>query len=86
MATIEKISQNYGQLELEYEVLKEKFADADRNKARLMRDNERLQKTISDLSRQVCFLLKEVEESRGGEILIRPNADSSDCLNSSDVR
>ncbi|XP_065213613.1 nucleoprotein TPR-like isoform X2 [Planococcus citri] len=85
MATIEKISQSYGQLELDYDVMKEKLSDSERNTARLTRENERLHKTISDLSRQVCFLLKEVEESRGGEILIRQVGDSSDYLNSSDI-
>lgn len=55
MATLEKITQNYDQLELEFETMKAKYDDAERNQARLTRDNERLQKTVSDLSRQVII-------------------------------
>jgi predicted nucleic acid-binding Zn-ribbon protein len=55
METIEKISTNYEQLEMDFHVMKEKYADADRNVARLSRGKEKLQKTISDLSRQVRY-------------------------------
>lgn len=58
MATIEKITHTYGQLELDYDVMKEKLVDSERNTARLTRDNERLHKTISDLSRQVTVFSK----------------------------
>ena len=53
METIEKITVNYEQLEMDFVALKEKYADADRNVSRLSREKEKLQKTISDLSRQV---------------------------------
>lgn len=53
MTTIEKISHSYDQLEMDYNVLKDKYTDADRNIAHLTRDREKLQKTISDLGRQV---------------------------------
>ena len=60
METIEKITHSFGQLELEYDVIKEKLADSERNTARLTRDNERLHKTISDLSRQVTEFFKVI--------------------------
>lgn len=55
METIERITSNYDQLEMNYNVIKEKYADADRNIARLTREKGMLQKTISDLSRQVSY-------------------------------
>lgn len=56
MATIQKFSQNSDQLEADYNIAKEKHAEAERNVCRLTRDKERLQKTISDLGRQVCII------------------------------
>lgn len=53
MATIEKVSQNYEQLETDFNVLKDKCMEADRKIVHQNRHREKLQKTISDLGRQV---------------------------------
>jgi len=114
METIERITNNYDQLEINYNTLKEQYADSDRNVARLSREREMLQKTISDLSRQVsrkkghtilrlclcynlhvfgtqvCYLIKEIEESRGAEIVMNrslgDDGHSASFVGSADVR
>lgn len=50
----------------ETKILQEDASDAKKSNGYLKRENERLKKEVADLSRQVCYLIKSVEEARGG--------------------
>lgn len=54
-------------------VEREKLQEATSKYAYLERENKRLKICQSDLSRQVCFLLKEVEQLRGGIVSESPD-------------
>lgn len=58
-------------------VEREKLQEATSKYAYLERENKRLKICQADLSRQVCFLLKEVEQLRGG--IVSDSADQSIC-------
>lgn len=66
METIERISRNYDQLEMDYNCAKEKCVEAECNVSRLSREREKLQKTISDLSRQVGLIVYFLIEKSWG--------------------
>lgn len=46
--------------------LRHEAAEAKKAEAHYSRENKRLKEEVVDLAKQVCFLLKEVEEARGG--------------------
>lgn len=46
--------------------LRHEAAEAQKAEAHYSRENKRLKEEVVDLAKQVCFLLKEVEEARGG--------------------
>lgn len=60
---------------------REKLQEAVSKYAYLERENKRLKTCQADLSRQVCFLLKEVEQLRGG--IISDSHDQSVCADMS---
>lgn len=62
-------------------VEREKLQEAVSKYAYLERENKRLKTCQADLSRQVCFLLKEVEQLRGG--IISDSHDQSVCADMS---
>ncbi|KAJ9578534.1 hypothetical protein L9F63_005263 [Diploptera punctata] len=45
------------------------------------RENERLKQEMVDLAKQVCFLLKEVEEARAGFVTQQNDDSENSCLN-----
>lgn len=49
------------------------------------RENARLKKELADLSRQVCHLLREVEQLRSGSSTTSTDQDLSDSISSSDI-
>lgn len=59
-------------------VEREKLQEASSKCSYLERENKRLKTSQVDLSRQVCFLLKEVEQLRGGMVSDTP--DQSVCV------
>lgn len=73
---VEENSQMREQLEnkiAERIVEREKLQEATSKYAYLERENKRLKSCQADLSRQVCFLVKEVEQLRGGIVSDTPN-------------
>lgn len=50
-----------------------------------VRENQRLKKELADLGRQVCHLLKEVEQSRNGSSSASTDQDLSDSISSADI-
>ncbi|XP_039285637.1 nucleoprotein TPR-like [Nilaparvata lugens] len=65
MNTVETMTIRIDEMENEIAKLRHRAHEAEKTANHHTRENKRLSDTISDLSRQVCFLLKEVEESRG---------------------
>ncbi|XP_024937433.1 nucleoprotein TPR isoform X2 [Cephus cinctus] len=66
VANVATLSQRLDDLLAENHRLRE---DTDKTKTMAnhqLRENQRLKTELADLARQVCFLLKEVQESRGG--------------------
>lgn len=73
---VEENSQMREQLEnkiAERILEREKLQEATSKYAYLERENKRLKSCQADLSRQVCFLVKEVEQRRGGIVSDTPN-------------
>lgn len=73
---VEENSQMREQLEnkiAERILEREKLQEATSKYAYLERENKRLKSCQADLSRQVCFLVKEVEQLRGGIVSDTPN-------------
>ncbi|XP_077290132.1 nucleoprotein TPR-like [Arctopsyche grandis] len=62
------ITQQLETVELEYNQLKDDYAESMKLSNHFERENKRLKDELVDLGRQVCFLLKEVEVSRGGNL------------------
>lgn len=50
-----------------------------------LRENARLKKELADLSRQVCHLLREVEQLRSGSCSTSTDQDMSDSVSSADI-
>lgn len=59
----------------ESKILEQECVEAKKTSEHFRRENERLGKEISDLSRQVCYLIKTVEEARGG--IVKDGFDST---------
>ncbi|KAJ8922301.1 hypothetical protein NQ315_004243 [Exocentrus adspersus] len=70
----------------EVQQLREANSECKRLQGVAMRENERLKKEVSDLSRQVVHLLHEVEQSRrGGSSSTSTDNDLSDSICSADI-
>jgi len=67
--------------------LRHEAAEAQKAEAHHSRENKRLKGEVVDLAKQVCFLLKEVEEARGGFTAGQSHMEesSSDITSSSQV-
>lgn len=78
--SIASLCKQNDQLVEESRVLREDAREAKKLAGHHQRENERMKKEISDLSRQVCYLVKAVEEARGGVISFD---DSNTSLNGS---
>ncbi|XP_011301181.1 nucleoprotein TPR [Fopius arisanus] len=66
VANVETLSNQLDELLTENNRLQETADEAARLSSHQTRENQRLKTELSDLARQVCFLLKEVQESRTG--------------------
>lgn len=66
--SIASLMKQNDQLVEESRVLREEAREAKKIAGHHQRENERMKKEIGDLSRQVCFLVKAVEEARGGVV------------------
>ncbi|KAI8426277.1 hypothetical protein MSG28_005163 [Choristoneura fumiferana] len=81
------LSQQIDSLVIECNRLRDDYNESSKIANHYSRENTRLKGELADLGRQVCFLLKEIEHSRGG---LMPNGDhdssntASNATNSSD--
>ncbi|XP_015428954.1 PREDICTED: nucleoprotein TPR-like isoform X2 [Dufourea novaeangliae] len=66
MANITTLTSRLDELLAENHKLQETTDEANRIAKHHTKENQRLKTELSDLARQVCFLLKEVQESRSG--------------------
>ncbi|KAM3966432.1 LOW QUALITY PROTEIN: nucleoprotein TPR [Aphomia sociella] len=82
------LSQQIDSLVIECNRLRDDYSESAKIANHYSRENGKLKGELADLGRQVCFLLKEIEHSRGGSI---PNGDhdsshtASNTTNSSDL-
>lgn len=85
MDTHDELKLNNDSLMLEVQQLRENNSECRRLENATARENDRLQKDVADLSRQVCHLLQEVEQCRMGSSLTSPDMDFADSFNSADI-
>ncbi|XP_060802413.1 nucleoprotein TPR isoform X3 [Amyelois transitella] len=82
------LSQQIDSLVTECNRLRDDYSESSKIANHYTRENSKLKGELADLGRQVCFLLKEIEHSRGGLI---PNGDhdsshtASNTTNSSEL-
>ncbi|XP_026730611.1 nucleoprotein TPR isoform X2 [Trichoplusia ni] len=82
------LSQQIDSLVIECNRLRDDYGESSKIANHYSRENAKLKGELADLGRQVCFLLKEIEHSRGG---LLPNGDhdssqtASNTTNSSDL-
>ncbi|KAJ8713492.1 hypothetical protein PYW07_013862 [Mythimna separata] len=82
------LSQQIDSLVIECNRLRDDYNESSKIANHYSRENAKLKGELADLGRQVCFLLKEIEHSRGG---LLPNGDhdssqtASNTTNSSDL-
>ncbi|XP_015115459.1 nucleoprotein TPR-like [Diachasma alloeum] len=69
VANVETLSSRLDELLMENTRLQETADEATRISSHQSRENQRLKTELADLARQVCYLLKEVQESRTGSRL-----------------
>lgn len=82
------LSQQIDSLVIECNRLRDDYSESSKIANHYSRENAKLKGELADLGRQVCFLLKEIEHSRGG---LLPNGDhdssqtASNTTNSSEL-
>lgn len=79
------LSQQIDSLAIECNRLRDDYSETSKIANHYSRENSKLKGELADLGRQVCFLLKEIEHSRGG---LLPNGDhdsSHTTSNTSDI-
>lgn len=82
------LTQQIDSLVIECNRLRDDYSETSKIANHYSRENGKLKGELADLGRQVCFLLKEIEHSRGG---LLPNGDhdsshtASNTTNSSDL-
>ncbi|KAL1132010.1 hypothetical protein AAG570_011620, partial [Ranatra chinensis] len=83
----ESLTVKVDELENEHSKLRKAASEAESTVAFLTRENKRLSGSLTDLSRQVCFLLKELEAARGNIISMNDPHDRTraDVKTSSDL-
>ncbi|KAK4876820.1 hypothetical protein RN001_009326 [Aquatica leii] len=85
MDNIKEVTENNYSLALECQQIREESLQYKRNADVLLRENERFKKEVTDLSRQVCHLLREIELSRVGSNATSPEQDMSDSMSSGEI-
>lgn len=80
-----QIRQQLDNMITERVVERKELQDVTSKCAYLGRENKRLKSTQADLARQVCFLLKEVEQLRGGITSETPDRTVSNDMSAGDV-
>ncbi|RZC36097.1 nucleoprotein TPR, partial [Asbolus verrucosus] len=81
----EMIKNSNDQLLNEIQQLREANAQCSRLGDAVARENARYKKEVADLSRQVCHLLQEIENSRVGSSSTSTDMDLSDSVSSADI-
>lgn len=85
LENVATLSKHNDELSAECMKMQEEFSELTRENTQFKRDNERLKSQLADLGRQVCYLLKEVEELRSPSVSDREDLNTSDYHNSSDI-
>ncbi|KAF5305601.1 hypothetical protein FQR65_LT07681 [Abscondita terminalis] len=85
MENIKEVTESNYSLALECQQIREEGLQYKQNADVLMRENERFKKEVADLSRQVCHLLREIEQSRVGSTATSPEQDMSDSMSSGEI-
>ncbi|XP_022906241.2 nucleoprotein TPR [Onthophagus taurus] len=85
LETIKELTKNNDDLINEVQNFKENAGEAKRLEGVATRENSRLKKELQDLGRQVCHLLREVENSRAGSSSNSTDHDLSDTTSSADI-
>ncbi|XP_012270418.1 nucleoprotein TPR isoform X2 [Orussus abietinus] len=89
VANVTELTSRLDELLSENNRLREVADDATRTSTHHTRENQKLKTELADLARQVCFLLKEVQESRGGRAIpigdLSSSAMETDDLASSQI-
>ncbi|XP_068911983.1 nucleoprotein TPR-like isoform X2 [Tenebrio molitor] len=81
----ETLKNSNDQLLNEIHQLRDTNAQCSRLEEALARENVRYKKEVADLSRQVCHLLQEIENSRVGSSSTSTDMDLSDSVSSADI-
>lgn len=81
----EALKASNDQLLAELQQLRDSNMANRRMENQVARENQRLKKEVSDLSRQVVHLLQEVEHSRVGSSSVSTDNDLSDSVSSADI-
>jgi nucleoprotein TPR len=81
----ETLKNSNDQLLNEIHQLRDTNAQCSRLEEALARENARYKKEVADLSRQVCHLLQEIENSRVGSSSTSTDMDLSDSVSSADI-
>lgn len=66
LSNVESLTKQMDDLVAESKILQQEYSEAKKSSGYMKRENDRLKKEVADLGRQVCYLIKSVEESRGG--------------------
>lgn len=85
LSTITQLTSQTDAAVIECQQLRAETDDSTRKLARMEREKQRLQIEVADLSTQVRFLLKEVEESRGNIISMDQSLDDTELENAANV-
>nr|XP_018671495.1 nucleoprotein TPR isoform X2 [Ciona intestinalis] len=72
LTTINQLTSQTDEAAMEFHQLRQDADDAKRKAGHLTRENQRYNKETADLSKQVRYLLKEVEELRGRRVNMSP--------------
>ncbi|CAH2039614.1 unnamed protein product, partial [Iphiclides podalirius] len=75
------LTQQIDSLTIECNRLRDDYSESSKIASHYTRENSKLKGELADLGRQVCFLLKEIEHSRGG--LLNGDHDTSHVTNTS---
>ncbi|KAI4471104.1 nucleoprotein tpr-related [Holotrichia oblita] len=83
--TIAELTKQNDDLINDMQGLRDSASEAKRSEGVVSRENSRLKKELQDLGRQVCHLLREVEQSRAGSSSTSTDQDLSDSTSSADI-
>ncbi|KRT85709.1 hypothetical protein AMK59_2854, partial [Oryctes borbonicus] len=83
--TIAELTKQNDDLINDMHTLRDTASEAKRSEGIVTRENSRIKKELQDLGRQVCHLLREVEQSRAGSSSTSTDQDLSDSTSSADI-